>query len=361
MAQDMRLASHAAINTLDANDRYIVHEVSKLDTLAGVAIKYGVEVADVKRSNGLVTDFQMFAHKTLRIPVGRRHLAASTSIKPENTSLSGRPLSSRNGSNVKARLDAGHFYEKKGRDKRPLSSAMNLLRGYYGLSSSAAQADGNNSGMEMASSKWVVEEHSDDEVCPPRAAKYPPLSSSPSKSNGAYSSRLNDREVEGKSLPELNGHGSQTEVVQMPGAGDASNERLVRRRFKPDMINSPTETCYNGEIKQDTSILDRMLPAFGLVGGTESSGGLPVTFLKVLDGALAGAKGKENPLLKVRKSSSTSNLQDQTSPQVSLATQKYGLKVEVKSAGSPLNQGGAKPSSDLPPKLLNYRFKAALD
>ncbi|KAF6160838.1 hypothetical protein GIB67_036039 [Kingdonia uniflora] len=51
----------------------IEHYVSKMDTLAGVAIKYGVEVADIKRMNGLVTDLQMFALKTLQIPLPGRH------------------------------------------------------------------------------------------------------------------------------------------------------------------------------------------------------------------------------------------------------------------------------------------------
>ncbi|KAK8935535.1 F-box protein [Platanthera zijinensis] len=54
-------------------DNYIEHRVSKMDTLAGVAIKYGVEIADVKRMNGLVTDIQMFAHKSLQIPLPGRH------------------------------------------------------------------------------------------------------------------------------------------------------------------------------------------------------------------------------------------------------------------------------------------------
>ena len=90
---------------------YIEHHVSKMDTLAGVAIKYGVEVdsrsaffsslvsiflspfkiffilpsksyvkifvahqvADIKRMNSLITDLQMFALKTLKIPLPGRH------------------------------------------------------------------------------------------------------------------------------------------------------------------------------------------------------------------------------------------------------------------------------------------------
>ncbi|KAI3746536.1 hypothetical protein L6452_08970 [Arctium lappa] len=48
---------------------YIGHTVTKFDTLAGVAIKYDVEVADIKRMNGLTTDLHMFARKTLQIPL----------------------------------------------------------------------------------------------------------------------------------------------------------------------------------------------------------------------------------------------------------------------------------------------------
>ncbi|XP_042401243.1 lysM and putative peptidoglycan-binding domain-containing protein 2-like [Zingiber officinale] len=53
--------------------KYIEHHVSKLDTLAGVAIKYGVEIVDIKRTNGLTTDLQLFAHKILLIPLPGRH------------------------------------------------------------------------------------------------------------------------------------------------------------------------------------------------------------------------------------------------------------------------------------------------
>ncbi|MQL84572.1 hypothetical protein Taro_017081 [Colocasia esculenta] len=56
---------------------YIEHRVSKMDTLAGVAIKYGVEVADIRRLNALVTDRQMFAHKSIKIPLPGRHPPSS--------------------------------------------------------------------------------------------------------------------------------------------------------------------------------------------------------------------------------------------------------------------------------------------
>ncbi|PQQ07962.1 Peptidoglycan-binding lysin domain [Prunus yedoensis var. nudiflora] len=57
----------------EAGAGYIEHVVSKFDTLAGVAIKYGVEVADIKKMNGLVTDRQMFALRFLQIPLPGRH------------------------------------------------------------------------------------------------------------------------------------------------------------------------------------------------------------------------------------------------------------------------------------------------
>jgi hypothetical protein len=37
-----------------------------------------VQVADVKRANGLTTDLQMFAHKTLRVPLHGRHPPAAS-------------------------------------------------------------------------------------------------------------------------------------------------------------------------------------------------------------------------------------------------------------------------------------------
>ncbi|KAA0058575.1 Peptidoglycan-binding LysM domain-containing protein, putative isoform 1 [Cucumis melo var. makuwa] len=52
---------------------YIEHPVSKFDTLAGIAIKYGVEVSDIKKMNALVTDQQMFALKSLQIPTPGKH------------------------------------------------------------------------------------------------------------------------------------------------------------------------------------------------------------------------------------------------------------------------------------------------
>eukprot|EP00884_Botryococcus_braunii_P010619 jgi/Botrbrau1/19559/Bobra.0035s0051.1 len=50
------------------NSLFIAHEVKKLDTLAGLAVKYNVSVADIKRVNGLLSDQAMFAKDKLLIP-----------------------------------------------------------------------------------------------------------------------------------------------------------------------------------------------------------------------------------------------------------------------------------------------------
>ena len=50
-----------------------MHRVSSLDSLAGLAIKYGVAMIDIQRANGgTLTDQTMFARGTVRIP--RAHL-----------------------------------------------------------------------------------------------------------------------------------------------------------------------------------------------------------------------------------------------------------------------------------------------
>lgn len=43
-----------------------------------------IQVADVKRANGLTTDLQMFAHKTLRVPLHGRHAPSPPSSSPSH-------------------------------------------------------------------------------------------------------------------------------------------------------------------------------------------------------------------------------------------------------------------------------------
>ncbi|KAL5225910.1 hypothetical protein ABZP36_012549 [Zizania latifolia] len=110
-----------------ADEDYLEHQVSRMDTLAGIAIKYGVEISDIKRANSLVTDSQMFAHKILLIP------------------LPGRPMPSFNGSGQRIKrawapnnqqnrdsLDSLDSYKSS---QQQMSLAMSSLQTYYGLTS----------------------------------------------------------------------------------------------------------------------------------------------------------------------------------------------------------------------------------
>lgn len=143
------ISSSSTSTSSATRNNYIEHTVSKMDTLAGIAIKYGVEVSDIKWMNGLMTDLQMFAHKTLHIPLPGRH--------PPSTALSNSPKTP---SSVSSRLpprygirspyrnnasDSTNVSKTKKSEKRPVSLAMSLLRGYYGLSPSQE----GNEGTEM--------------------------------------------------------------------------------------------------------------------------------------------------------------------------------------------------------------------
>ncbi|XP_074565430.1 uncharacterized protein LOC141821940 [Curcuma longa] len=116
-------------SSLPSSPSSIRHRVSKMDTLAGVAIKYGVEVSDIKRLNGLVTDLQMFAHKSLQIPQPGRH--------PPSPVLSHGSVENRDhSSSHHRRSDVLELIESFNLNNAPckVSPAMARLQGYYGLS-----------------------------------------------------------------------------------------------------------------------------------------------------------------------------------------------------------------------------------
>ncbi|KAK1387316.1 LysM domain-containing protein [Heracleum sosnowskyi] len=111
---------------------YIEHHVSKFDTLAGVAIKYGVEVADIMKINCLVTDLHMFARKTLFVPLPGRYPPSpnmANDFDSQGTSSSEQTPPSRGG-------DSDFFNSFRSLklippSRRKESPAMNNL--YYGL------------------------------------------------------------------------------------------------------------------------------------------------------------------------------------------------------------------------------------
>lgn len=57
------------------DDGFIQHKIVKTDTLAGLAVRYGITVSDIKRANGLLSDSAMFAREYINIPT--RHLPLS--------------------------------------------------------------------------------------------------------------------------------------------------------------------------------------------------------------------------------------------------------------------------------------------
>ncbi|CAH9140024.1 unnamed protein product [Cuscuta epithymum] len=130
---------------------YIEHPVSKFDTLAGVAIRYGVEVADVKRINGLTTDLQMFARKTLKIPLPGRHPPSpslSNGFDVQGDSISERTPPNRRHSDLFDTFQSLKL--KPPPTQRKVSSAMSNLRGYYGLGPPSDQKAASGEGFEMA-------------------------------------------------------------------------------------------------------------------------------------------------------------------------------------------------------------------
>ncbi|KAM0889287.1 hypothetical protein ACQ4PT_027843 [Festuca glaucescens] len=133
MAMDEEVEQSASPPPMSSCGRYILHRVCRFDTLAGVAIKYGVEVADVKRVNGLTADLQMFAHKTLRIPLPGRHPPAAPHSPPSSAPIAAREWTTRRPPK-NAALDP---FPKPPRST--VSPSMSLLQGYYGLAPAPEQ------------------------------------------------------------------------------------------------------------------------------------------------------------------------------------------------------------------------------
>ncbi|KAE9600185.1 putative LysM domain-containing protein [Lupinus albus] len=118
----------------------IEHQVSKFDTLAGVAIKYGVEVADIKRMNGLASDLQMFALKTLRIPLPGRHPPSPIPVLPNGHAKQGGDRFERKSPPTgKAAMKESLQSSRVKALEEEISPAMTILRKYYGLESSKSR------------------------------------------------------------------------------------------------------------------------------------------------------------------------------------------------------------------------------
>ena len=61
--------------------------MSKNDKLAGIAVKYGISISDIKKANGLLSDNGIYAQVTLLIPLdqrGARYVLISTKVRKES-------------------------------------------------------------------------------------------------------------------------------------------------------------------------------------------------------------------------------------------------------------------------------------
>ncbi|GAX76212.1 hypothetical protein CEUSTIGMA_g3656.t1 [Chlamydomonas eustigma] len=56
------------VNSSCADNGFLLHKVSNLDTLAGLAIKYNVPVSDLKRFNGILSDTDLYSRDVMFIP-----------------------------------------------------------------------------------------------------------------------------------------------------------------------------------------------------------------------------------------------------------------------------------------------------
>lgn len=336
-------------HNLTSSSSYIQHPVSKFDTLAGVAIRYGVEVADIKRINGLVSDLQMFALKTLHIPLPGRHPPSPVLSNGQDTqgpSCSEQTSSSRRHSDL---FDSFQSLKLKCSPQSKVSPAMSSLQGYYGLK----QPDQKHAseGFEMAVYRKGGSHYLEDGPF----VKSSPLSNPPLS-------------LQRKSKSVANGFMSENGVpANHPSTQDNRDngsdrwfEKLVRRRQKSETDFTRTPEML---LKEDNSNSGW----FSAVG----SKGLalrPKSANRALSGADAEASsispipiGLGDSFLNdsasiVRKSSSTSNLQDSDSGTLSSL---WNLKPDFQAIST---AAITKPIFDgLPKPITGRRNKTALD
>ncbi|KAG8382598.1 hypothetical protein BUALT_Bualt05G0094200 [Buddleja alternifolia] len=318
---------------------YILHTVSKFDTLAGVAIKYGVEVADIKRLNGLVTDLQMFALKTLQIPLPGRHPPSPSLSNGHDTPqryfcfhshlwggvegqrrgllihgslrlsdlmrLLIRPSSSRKTPITRRHSDLfDSFQSLESSSERKISPAMSTLQGFYGLKSADQTAHYLEDGPFTKSSS----------IPNPRLRQY--------RKSKSISNSLVSQEVE-------------------ISDSDSSSNHTPEKLLKEENSSGSAISAITGK----GLALRPKSASRNVSGGIESD--LADSF--VMDGVNG-----------VRKSSSTSSLQDSDNGMLLSIwpTSKWSLKPDFQALST---AAITRPIFDGLPKPMSRRNKAALD
>ncbi|XP_031257999.1 uncharacterized protein LOC116116039 [Pistacia vera] len=333
---------------------------SKMDTLAGVAIKYGVEVADIKRLNGLATDLQMFALKTLQIPLPGRH--------PPSPCLSDGSASS--GENCKERTPPRLGYSNMlesleslrikssqqkvspaSRTLKKASPAMSTLQNYYGLK--PPNHKGASEGMEMA----VYRTRSSDYLNEELLAETSPMSD-------LFSNFHQERRHSANGF--IHENGAMADYVPLAEAGESegekSNEKSVRRRQKaeidtPERLlkeeNGGGSSGFSPVTGKGLAMRPKSTSRTALATDSESG------WLSTIPVGLGDSIITDGPV-GVRKSSSTPSFLDQDSSSSSVwPTTKWTLKPDLQALSTaaitrPILNG-------LPKPISGRRGKAALD
>ncbi|CAL9132822.1 unnamed protein product [Musa acuminata var. zebrina] len=323
------LASSSSSDSL-SRVNYIEHRVSKMDTLPGVAIKYGVEVADIKRLNGLTTDIQMFARKTLQIPLPGRHPPSPCLSNGSfaNGSYSRQHTSPHRPSNNV--LDLFHSLELKTPPSK-VSPAMSSLQAYYGLTPPKKGAD-------TAETEMAVYRKG---CCLADELKEPP-----------FSDPLPGRHRKSISLangfPPGNGEITKGKNI-LETAENNESEKPIRRRQKNDA--SPSLGATELLLEDNSSDLISVRKGKGLAmrpklgSHTDMDMGHPKA-------SPHGDSVMTDGFVSVRKSSSTSSLQDSEDHSSIWLTSKWTLNPEL--LARPLFDG-------LPKPIIVRKNKAALD
>ncbi|KAG6405457.1 hypothetical protein SASPL_133046 [Salvia splendens] len=331
---------------------YVVHTVSKYDTLAGVAIKYGVVVADIKRLNGLVTDLQMFALKTIQIPLPGRHppspvLSNGHKIppRPSNTQQT---LSSRRHSDL---FDSFSSLKLKSTSEKKVSPSMSRMQGYYGIKSAHIKDAGE--GREMGTYQKGGAHYLEDGPLLKSSISNPPLSHyRKSKSAADCLDSENGSLIDQDFLQGAESNGSAKWI-----------DKLVRRRQKSD-ADFTSEKLLKEENNSGTAV--SAITGKGLALRPKSAGR---TVSLEADSEVGGFNpipiGLGDSFLNddingVKKSPSVLSLQDSDDGALSFIwpTSKWSLKQDFQALSaaamtSPIFDGLSKPS--------NWRNKAAVD
>lgn len=306
----------------------IEHRVSRMDTLAGVAIKYGVEVSDIKRMNGLVSDLQMFAHKSLQIPLPGRH--PPSPVLANCSASDGEQTPHRH---PKDGLDSFQSLKLKPPPKGKVTAAMTSLQGYYNLTPSRREPLGE--GTEMAVYKTNRTLFLDDESLRKHSPASDPL----------LNHHRRTRSFANGFSPD-DGNAVVIDLGENNDSERANSEKFVRRRQKSDAdpFSRVPESLVEDSGGGFSARTGKGLALRPKAGSRTDNDVNRVTSNSSGDSSMA------NGFLFVRKSSSTSNLQE--SENGSSVWPPWNLKPEMIS----------RPIFDGLPKPVNVRRnKTAVD